>query len=237
MNRLLSNTLVALTVATVASGCGTRIRYRPMTGGTDESWATVGLKVLNERPADTGGTTASVAKNATDADREIIVNSITEATTDALRHAGIAVQPDAPRTLVARVGYFWVAGYIGYRGTVTVNYTLQNSDHKSSWSKEIRGGAGGASFWFGQKYVQDILENALADFANKAKAEFTSDAFTRELKPVAAAAPEPPKESPAGAAHDAEIDAKLMHLQDLFNRKLITKQEYETQKAEVLKGL
>ena len=59
-----------------------------------------------------------------------------------------------------------------------------------------------------------------------------------ELKPVAAAVPEPPAATvPAAESHDDDLVKKLQRLQDLLNRKLINRQEYDAYKAEVMKGL
>lgn len=64
-----------------------------------------------------------------------------------------------------------------------------------------------------------------------------NDPANFELKPIATAVTEDRPSTGAVESHDAEIVNKLRRLQDLFNRHLIDQREYDTYKADILKGL
>ena len=186
-------TLTTLLAGTLTSGCGvTHIAYQPMAGTPPAAAATLGLKVVNARPAEAGGTTATVGQirgtygipsGVDDADVQAPTKSVAAATTDALKQAGVGVQDGGARTLVATIKHYWMDGMMGYKATVTVNYVLQDASGKSLWSKDVSGGAGGTNmFRAADSFTQDMMQNALTDLATKASAEFKSDAFKQALK-------------------------------------------------------
>jgi hypothetical protein len=101
-----------------------------------------------------------------------------EATTDALRQAGVGVKPGSARTLVARVDKFWVDGFAGYKGTCELDYSLRDHDGKALWSSTVEGGAG-AVHWAGTTIGEELLTRALAECAERAAAAFKSAKFQK----------------------------------------------------------
>lgn len=174
------------------SGCATTIAYKPMAGTPPPADSTVALRVVDERPADHGGSDKKVVgkvrgsygipASVTDSNPNVVVDTVTQATTDALAQSGVGVG-DGGHTLEATVKHFWMDGFTGYKGTVTVAYALRNGSGKSVWTKEISGASGGALvFKSAQSMTQDIFGAALSDFANKAATEFKSAEFQKALK-------------------------------------------------------
>jgi hypothetical protein len=175
------------------AGCGaTHIAYKPMAGSAPSAKASVALQVVDERPADKGGTdkmqvgqvrgSYGIPSSVKDASADAATKSVTDATTDALRQAGVGVQDGGKYTLVATVKHFWMDGFHGYKATVTVQYALQDAAGKTLWSKEVAGGAGGALiFKSPESMAQDMFGNALTDLATKATEEFKSADFQKAL--------------------------------------------------------
>src|SRR6185369_16189897 len=161
----------------------TTIAYKPMGGTPPAPAKTVVLNVVDQRPADHGGSDKKVVgqvrgsygipASVTDSNPNVVVDTVGQATADALAQSGVGVGPSGP-TLTATVKHYWLDGFAGYKGTITVLYALEGT----SWSKEISGGSGGALvFKSAQSMTQDIFGAALSDLANKASAEFKSAEF------------------------------------------------------------
>jgi len=184
----------ALALAFVAlAGCGaTKIAYKPMAGGAPAEKETVALKVVDERPADKGGTekvqvgqvrgSYGIPSAVKDSAPDVAPRTVAEATTDALKQAGVGVKDGSTRTLVATVKHYWMDGMAGYKATVAVQYTLQDSSGKTLWTKDVSGGAGGALiFKSAESIAQDMFGNALTDLANKAAEQFKSAEFQKAV--------------------------------------------------------
>ncbi|HVN83604.1 MAG TPA: hypothetical protein VMW17_02045 [Candidatus Binatia bacterium] len=175
------------------AGCGTtKIAYKPKATGAVAATANVALKVIDERPADKGGSSKTqvgqirgsygIPTSVKDADPEVATKSVVDATTDALRQAGVGTQATGSKTLVATVKHFWMDGLMGYKATVAVQYALQDGAGKVVWNAEVKGGAGGTNLFRGnESFTQDMIENALADLAVKAAEQFKSDGFKKAL--------------------------------------------------------
>ncbi|MBI1817501.1 MAG: hypothetical protein HYR72_21205 [Deltaproteobacteria bacterium] len=187
-------TLGALAVGLVfLAGCGTtKIAYKPKATSAPAATASVALKVVDERPADKGGSTKDqvgqirgsygIPSSVKDSSPDVATVAVSDATIDALRQAGIGMQAGGGKTLVATVKHFWMDGMMGYKATVAVQYTLQDSSGKTLWTAEVKGGAGGTNLFRGaESFTQDMFENALSDLANKALEQFKSDAFKKAL--------------------------------------------------------
>jgi hypothetical protein len=183
----------ALTLAAFLVGCGTtKIAYKPKAAGGSAPSAQVALKVVDQRPADKGGSdrvqvgqirgSYGIPSAVRDASPEVATRTVSDATTDALKQAGIGIEGNAGKTLVATVTHFWMDGMMGYKATVAVDYALQDGSGKVLWSAEVKGGAGGTNLFRGaESFTQDMFENALADLANRALEQFRSAAFTKAL--------------------------------------------------------
>lgn len=190
--RLILPAALAALAALVLGGCGaTKITYTPLAGTPPAASATVALRVIDERPADKGGTTSQVGQvrgsygipsAVKDSTTDVTTRTVTEATTDALAQAGVGVGTGGNRVLVARVKHYWMDGFAGYKSTVLVNYSLEDSAGKVLWSAEVSGGAGGAlMFKSAESMAQDMFAKALSDLAAKAAEQFKSAQFRQAL--------------------------------------------------------
>lgn len=190
--RVVAPLCLALGVVLLA-GCGTtKIAYKPMATPAPPAAAHVTVKVVDERPADKGGSSKvqvgqirgsyGIPSAVKDGDTEVATKTVADATNDALRQAGVGPQTGSAKTLVATVKHFWMDGLAGYKATVAVQYALQDSAGKTLWSAEVKGGAGGTNLFRGaESFTQDMFEKALTDLACKAAEEFKSDAFKKAL--------------------------------------------------------
>ena len=184
---------LTLAAALLLAGCGaTKIAYKPMAAGAPAAKAAVVLKVVDERPADKGGSEKSqvgqvrgsygIPSSVKDSTTDVATRTVTEATTDALKQAGIGVEASGNRVLVATVKHYWMDGMAGYKATVLVQYTLQDSSGKVLWTKEVSGGAGGALiFKSPESMAQDMFGNALTDLANKSADQFKTSDFQKAV--------------------------------------------------------
>lgn len=178
----------------LVAGCGaTKIAYKPMDGAAPAAAKSVALQVVDERPADKGGTEKAqvgqvrgsygIPSAVKDSSPTVATTTVTDAVTDALKQAGVGVQAGSKETLVAAVQHYWMDGMAGYKATVTVKYTLQDASGKALWTKDVSGGAGGALiFKSAESMAQDMFANALTDMAKKSAEEFKSPAFQSALK-------------------------------------------------------
>jgi hypothetical protein len=163
-----------------------------MAGSAPAPVGSVALQVVDERPADKGGEDKNqvgqvrgsygIPSAVKDASPDVATRTVSEATTDALRQAGVAVKDGSTHTLVATIKHYWMDGLAGYKATVLVQYALKDGSGKVLWTKDVSGGAGGALFFkSGESMAQDMFGNALTDLANKAAAEFKTPAFQNAL--------------------------------------------------------
>jgi hypothetical protein len=184
-NRLSLALLVGLSFA----GCaGMRIKYQPSTAAAPAPSSALAVQVVDNRPPDKLQTKNEVAQvrsgfgipqGLKDGDPLVVTRTITEATADALKLAGLGAGGGA-KTLVATVTEYWMDGYMGYKAGVTVNYALQaGTGGAPLWTQEIKGTAGGSSFGASgpNAMAEKLFGAALTDLANKASAEFKSPAF------------------------------------------------------------
>ncbi|MBI3781936.1 MAG: hypothetical protein HY270_00895 [Deltaproteobacteria bacterium] len=178
----------------VLAGCGTtNISYKPMAAANVATKVSVGLRIVDERPADKGGTQKNfigqvrssygIPRALKDANVVVATSTVGAMTVDALQQAGLGVgRGSGKRTLVATIKHFWMDDVQGYKATVTVQYELQNASFKIVWSKQLSGVAGGASsFTSPEKTAQELFGQALADLSSKAAAEFKSSEFQAAL--------------------------------------------------------
>jgi hypothetical protein len=184
---------IAAIVSLAVAGCGaTKIAYNPMPGGAPAPKAAVTLKVVDERPADKGGSEKAlvgqvrgsygIPAGVSDSSPDVATRTVAEATTDALKQAGVGVGSGGSRTLVATVKHYWMDGFTGYKATVTVQYALEDASGKVLWTKDVSGGAGGALvFKSAQSMAQDMFGSALSDLAKKAAEDFKSPEFQKAL--------------------------------------------------------
>jgi hypothetical protein len=107
----------------------------------------------------------------------VVLQTIGDASADALRQAGIAVQTGAPQLLVATVTHYWMDGYMGYSAVVAVRYELRNASGHAVWSGEARGQAGGTSKWSIETLGEALFQRALTQLASSVGTQFKSAAF------------------------------------------------------------
>jgi len=190
-NRVILGLLAA--ALTFAAGCATTaIKYKPLAAAAPPAAANLSLKVVDQRPADKGGQDKAqvgqirgsygIPSGVKDSSADVATETVAAATTDALKQAGVGVQSGSPKTLVATVTHFWMDGFHGYKATIAVQYALQDGGGKTLWSSEVKGGAGGTNLFRGaESFTQDMLENALADLANKAAEQFKTESFKKAV--------------------------------------------------------
>lgn len=186
-------TLGAIAGLIFIAGCATTsIKYKPLAAAAPSASTGLSLKVVDQRPADKGGQDKTqvgqirgsygIPSGVNDGSADVAPRTVTEATTDALKQAGVSVQSGSPKTLVATVTHYWMDGFQGYKATVGVQYALQDGGGKTLWSAEVKGGAGGTNlFRSPQSFTQEMFENALTDLANKSAEQFKSEAFKKAL--------------------------------------------------------
>ena len=175
----------------LVAGCSANIVYKPISGTAPAAASTVVLRVLDERPADQGGAdkrvigkvrgSYGIPASVTDSNPNVVVDTVSQATADALAQAGVGVGTDG-LTLVATVMHYWMDGYVGYKGTVTVNYALLDAAGASSWSKQISGASGGSMIFDAGDMTKGIFEAALSDLAKHAWLAFQAAEFQQALK-------------------------------------------------------
>jgi hypothetical protein len=176
----------------LAAGCsGLQVKYKPSTAAAPAPTTSVALQVVDGRPADKLQNKKEVGQvrngvgipfGLDDQDENVVPRTVTEATNDALKLAGLGTLGGQKR-LVATVTEFWMDGFMGYKAAVTVRYALLAASGQPLWTQEVKGAAGGTSFGSTgpNSMAQKLFAEALTDLANKANAEFRSPQFTQAL--------------------------------------------------------
>src|SRR5436309_8070533 len=99
---LMRTSVLAVAVLLLA-GCGTtKISYKPMAASAPAPAASVTLRVVDERPSDKGGQEKTqvgqvrgsygIPSSVKDSSADVAPRTVADATTDALRQAGVGVQ-------------------------------------------------------------------------------------------------------------------------------------------------
>lgn len=193
----MKGTLATLVVAVAFSslaGCGSAgIAYQPSAAPASSSQRVI-LKVLDNRPPLEGGTEpavvgyqrsavgfkASIKESGPDA----VTSLVRAATEDALGRAGIGVGADGQTTLHAQVLTFWMdwGGYdflsgVAYKGTVAVEYTLQDTTGRTLWK-----GLALAEQHYGSDSKERIFGPALQRLATRAERRFRTAEFQKAAR-------------------------------------------------------
>jgi hypothetical protein len=180
-----------LGLALVGCGSASQIRYAPGTPIAAAAKGNVGLRVADARPAANGGGTPNkvgqvrsgvgIPSDVEDRQQDVVPRTVTDATADALRKAGVGVQPGG-KVLSASVKEYWMDGYMGYSANVVVDYMLTDAAGKSLWSAQVKGAAGGTSmFKSPASMTEDLFGRALGELAENASKQFNSAAFQQAL--------------------------------------------------------
>ena len=186
--------LLAACLAASTIACGSlHVAYAPSSAAASPAnGSSVNVKVVDARPADHGGEEKAIVGQVRsgvgipsamkDSDPNAVTRTVTEATNDALRLAGVAGGKGA-KTLVATVKEFWMDGYTGYKGTVVVDYALQDASGATLWQKTLTG-SDGAALVMKSSYgmTEDIFKKALANLATSAATEFQTAEFQAAAK-------------------------------------------------------
>lgn len=182
---------LALLSLTLVAGCTSAIAYTPPCGKPPAPTKTIVLRIVDERPADKGGNDKTlvgqvrgsygIPSSVTDTNPNVVIDTVSQATADALAQAGLGVG-ESSHTLTGTVRQYWLDGFAGYKGTITVAYALADTAGTTVWSKEITAASGDAPiFKSAQAMTQDIFANTLSDLAQRATLEFKSPAFQEKL--------------------------------------------------------
>lgn len=192
MDRLVGKLGAVCLAAALLAGCGaSKIAYKPMAGSPGAASGAVTLQVVDARPADKGGTDKAVVgqvrgsygipSSVKDSAPDVATRTVGDATTDALRQAGVGTQGGS-KTLVATIKHYWMDGLTGYKATVTVHYDLKDASGKVLWSSDVSGGAGGVlMFKSAESMTTEMFGNALSDLAQKASVQFKSAEFQKAI--------------------------------------------------------
>lgn len=173
------------------TGCTSSITYEPPCGKRPAPAKTIVLRIVDERPAEKGGSdkrivgqvrgSYGIPSSVGDSNPNVVVDSVSQSTADALAQAGVGVG-ESSHTLTGTVRQYWLDGFAGYKGTITVSYALADAAGTTVWSTEITAASGAAPiFKSAQAMTQDIFGEALSDLAQKAVAEFKSSQFQEKL--------------------------------------------------------
>jgi hypothetical protein len=185
--------ILGLLSLVAVSGCAgpPDVQYGPVTAASVASKGAVGLTVSDDRSSEHGRGAAQIGQvrggfgipqGVDDKKPDVIVKTVTDATTDALRKSAIGVQADGPKKLVAKVKDFWFDGMLAYASTVTVEYQLTDASGKELWKAEVQGKAGDSMMNSSPKAIAEaLLPKALADMATHASEQFNSPAFQQAL--------------------------------------------------------
>ena len=185
---------VVLPLVILTAGCSysTRLKYDPIAGGPKNQSATITLEVRDARPPqDGGGDKSQVGRvrggygnpfAVRESGPERVSTLVGEALTDALRQAGIGTRGGGNRKLVAEITSFWIDGFLGYKSTIAATCSLEDDRGKVLWTRSITGAHGGALVFRGVGgFVSDVFRKALAEFATRAKDEFNSPDFQKNV--------------------------------------------------------
>jgi hypothetical protein len=185
-----------------AGGCSfeTSLRYAPTGGDFGPPQASVAVRVVNNRPPGHGGQTDSVGRvrggygnpfPIHERDPANIQRTVLDATTDALRHAGVAVVETSDLVVVASIDEYWIDGYMAFNAHVRVAYTLQDSQGAELWAETVAAG-GGATMRFSvfeaDSIAQESFAKALEGANTQAIEAFRREEFQQFLRPAPGAA-------------------------------------------------
>lgn len=175
------------------SGCASPpdVQYGPATAANVATKSSVALTVSDKRTSEHGAGGPQVGQlrgslgiphGVEDKKGDVVVKTVTDATTDALHKATVGVQAGGGKTLVATVKEFWFDGMMGYAGTITVTYQLNDASGKTLWSADVSGKAGDSAMFSSPKEIaENILGKALTDLAAHASEQFNTPAFQQAL--------------------------------------------------------
>ncbi|HVY25406.1 MAG TPA: hypothetical protein VHB79_02600 [Polyangiaceae bacterium] len=184
--------IVGLLSLIALNGCGPPdVQYGPATAANAATKSSVGLSVSDDRSSEHGRGAAQIGQvrggfgipqGVDDKKPDVIVKTVTDATTDALHKSAVGVQSGGPKKLVAKVKEFWFDGFMGFQATVTVAYQLTDATGKELWKAEVTGKAGDSMMNSSAKEVAEtLLPKALADMATHASEQFNTPAFQQAL--------------------------------------------------------
>ncbi|HJW91994.1 MAG TPA: SHOCT domain-containing protein [Thermoanaerobaculia bacterium] len=167
------------------------------------------------------------------ADRSVI-DYVRESLTDTAKQWGLHVEPSAARVLVVQLTRFSIDESNKALGSVygtEVKFAFALKDAKGSVLAE--GATSGTAHRYGHAHSVDNCNEVLSDALKEAFSNVLSNADLqsawvsgKRTGTVSAAAA--PAETP---------EQRLRKLEELYNKKLITKEEYEKKRAEILKEL
>jgi len=167
------------------------VQYAPATPASATTKAAVGLTVSDQRTEEHGRgnpqigqvrSSLKIPHGVDDKKADVVVKTVTDATTDALRKSAVGVQGDGAKKLVASVKEFWFDGYMGFTATVTVDYQLTDGSGKELWKAEVVGKAADSMMASNPKEIAETLfGKALADMASHASEQFNTPAFQQAL--------------------------------------------------------
>lgn len=146
---------------------------------------------------------------------------------------GLKVQDDADRVLTIRVNRYHVdesnkaVGSV-YAAEVKLTYVLTDP----SGRKLLEGAASGSAHRYGRARSADNCNEVLSDSLKEAFANALSDPRLQEAWASGRAAG-----GTTGTAPEESVEERLRKLDDLLRKGLITKEEYQRKRAEILKDI
>lgn len=181
--------LLVTSLLFAATGCAKlHVAYSPANApAAPATGVAVKVQIADARPADNGGSEpenvgqirsgVGIPSDLSDSDPQVVTRTVHEATTDALKHAGVG-EAGSGKTLVATVKEFWMDGYMGYKGSVTVEYALRDAAGKTLWTASVTGTDGGSNAMrSAYSMTEEIFEKALAEVSANATKAFQSPEF------------------------------------------------------------
>jgi Uncharacterized lipoprotein len=150
---------------------------------------------------------------------------------------GLKVEDPADRVLTLKVMRYFVdesnkaVGSV-YASEVKVTYTLADKSGKALTS----GAASGSANRYGRARSGDNANEVLSDALKETFADLLSDPRLQEAW-VSGKAASGGGRSTTESAKPESVEERLRKLDELYKKKLITKEEYDTKRAEILKDV
>jgi hypothetical protein len=196
----------------------------------------VAIRVEDARGSDA----ATIGKGTNDDDQPFpirastdVVAYLTDTLTNVAKAWSIKLADPADRVLKVRLARFFVdesnkaLGSV-YAAEVKLTYVLEDSAGK----KLMEGASSGSAHRYGRARSGDNCNEVLSDSVKEAFANALSDARLQEAWATGRAS------SATGTAANSEsVEERLRKLDDLLKKGLITKEEYNKKRAEILKDI
>ncbi len=175
--------LRVLFLSLVLPGCAVSLRYRPTDPPGEVFPVAVTVTWDDRRPTSRQqvGVMSNTGSSIDVSDPEQVLAVVRDAVSDGLTRARVGLAPQASKQLHIALRRMWFAGAYDYSAEVVADATLKDAAGAVLWTGPLRGNATGGSLVSAWDYAPELIEQALANLAVHAFAQFTSEPFQRAL--------------------------------------------------------